>query len=170
MPFYYRNWKSSKIKFSGEKVKLKIIFPLKPKIPIYFLQRNGFFVHFIFAAFQLYGFLNSTAKLRNFHAAKFSCNKVIPYTRIFPFQKVLWNFSKKQVESSYKNLYPLYSGDWGHIGIKKRTNHVIYHWKGMLSGSQKKYVNTILSVNFRNYDPPSERLYNSKIRFFAKRP
>ena len=55
--------------------------------------------------------------------------------------------------------------DWVHIGIKKRTNHVIYHWKAYLSGSQKNHVNTILSVISKFYGPPSQRFQISQYRF-----
>ena len=59
--------------------------------------------------------------------------------------------------------------NWGHIGIKKRTNHVIYHWKAYLSGSQKNHVNTILSIIFQIYGPPSQRLQISQYQFFWKK-
>ena len=56
--------------------------------------------------------------------------------------------------------------DWSHIGIKKRTNHVIHHWKAYLSGSQKNHVNTILSVVFKIYGPSLQRPQISQYQFF----
>ena len=57
--------------------------------------------------------------------------------------------SKKENQVDFQRTNFLYSPwDWGQTGIKKRTNHVIYHWKAYLSGSQKNHVNTILSVIF----------------------
>ena len=68
----------------------------------------------------------------------------------------------------FQFIYTCSPWDWGHIGIKKRTNHVIYHWKAYLSGSQKNHFNTIVSVIFKIYVPPSQRLQISQYRFFSK--
>jgi len=46
------------------------------------------------------------------------------------------------------------SRDWGHIGIKKRTNHVRFHWKACLFGFQKIIVNGSKNVFCESYCTP----------------
>ena len=52
-------------------------------------------------------------------------------------------------------------------GIKKGTQHVIYHWKAYFPGNQKNHV---ANVALNSYSSPLQKHSPSNNRFFEKFP